>query len=47
MASASGSAPPESEGTGAARHHLDPALVAVGEHAGDLLRGLRQHDDEG
>ena len=38
--------PARQRGARAARHHLDVVLVAVGEHAGDLLGGARQHDRE-
>ena len=34
-------------GPGPARHHLDAFAVAVGEHGGDLRRGLRQHHHHG
>ena len=34
-------------GPGPARHHLDAFAVAVGEHSGNLRRGLRQHHHHG
>jgi hypothetical protein len=35
--------PAREPGASAARHDLDPVLVAVGEHPGDLLGAGRQH----